>query len=486
MVHLLMIIINQHHQLQQQKLNQNNNNEINNRSSNELQQSTTIQQQPDIPEQQDVPSPVETINDDDKDNDNNDDENEEEVQDPVVTLRRSTRDRRPNPRYFNPDFVNAENLFYSEFGILSPENSFISTLEFLNGNKNNSFAIALSLLHEDKIDEDNILNGLHPLAFMAKANAEDTPNYYQAMNGPDAEGFYKAMQDEMESLESMDPWEEIPITSVPNGKRVLDSTWVFKRKRYPDGSVRSLKARWCVRGDQQIEGVDFFDTYAPVVAWSTVPLLLILSVTLGLATKQVDYTQAFVQADLDDEVYVRMPRGFEKDGYVYRLKKSVYGLRQSPLKFFTTLKKGLEARGFKNSILDPCLFISKDVICVCFVDDCLFFARNTEAIDQVIDNLQKPCPTAFKLKVESDVAGFLGILMQKQNDGTIELLQTGLIDRIITVTGLASSAAKWTPAEHQRAGFVLFSEISPNFGIICPKFGKIFPNFEKLVQDPKK
>ena len=75
-------------------------------------------------------------------------------------------------------------------------------------------------------------------------------------------------------------------------------------------SVRKLKARFCVRGDQQIEGVDFFDTYAPTVAWSTVRLLLILSVTLGLATKQVDYTLAFVHAELEDEVYVEMPRLF--------------------------------------------------------------------------------------------------------------------------------------------------------------------------------
>jgi hypothetical protein len=71
--------------------------------------------------------------------------------------------------------------------------------------------------------------------------------------------------------------------------------------------VKKLKARWCVRGDRQLEGKDFFETYAPVVSWSTVRLLLILSVTLGLATKQVDYTLAFVQADLKEEVYVEMP-----------------------------------------------------------------------------------------------------------------------------------------------------------------------------------
>ena len=99
----------------------------------------------------------------------------------------------------------------------------------------------------------------------------------------------------------------------------------------------------CVWGNQQIEGVDFFDMYALVVAWSTVHLLLILSVILRLVTKQVD-TLAFVQAPpLNEDVYVRMAKGFEQPGHVYKLKKSVYGLCQSPLNFFQYLKSGLEA-----------------------------------------------------------------------------------------------------------------------------------------------
>jgi hypothetical protein len=123
--------------------------------------------------------------------------------------------------------------------------------------------------------------------------------------------------------------------------------------------------RWCVRGDQKIEGIDFFDTYAPVGAWSTVCLLLILSVPLSLSTKQVDQAQAFVQANLEEEIYVQMPRLFEKEGFCYRLKRSVYGLKQAPMRFFHTLKRGLEDHDFRNSKLDTCLFISKDVICIC-------------------------------------------------------------------------------------------------------------------------
>jgi len=252
----------------------------------------------------------------------------------------------------------------------------------------------------------------------------------------------------------MDPWEEVP-RSIPEarGRTILQSTWAFKRKRYPDGRVKKLKARWCVRGDQQIEGEDFFETYAPVVSWSTVRLLLVLTVTLGLVTKQVDYTLAFVHADLEDEVYVEMPKLFERPGYVYRLKKSVYGLRQSPLNFFKCLKEGLENRGFRQSPNDPCLFVSDDVLCLCYVDDCLFFSKDEVAIDRVVWSLRnEDKPIRFQLNEEDDVAGFLGILMNKRDDGSLELLQTGLIDRILRVMGLEDSGTRPTPADIKPLG----------------------------------
>ena len=94
---------------------------------------------------------------------------------------------------------------------------------------------------------------------------------------------------------------------------VLPSTWALKCKRFPDGLVRKLKARFCVRGDKQIDGVNFDgeEIYSPVVNWNTVRLILIMSVILDLKTKQVDYTAAFVHAPIGKlEVYVEMPKGF--------------------------------------------------------------------------------------------------------------------------------------------------------------------------------
>ena len=84
---------------------------------------------------------------------------------------------------------------------------------------------------------------------------------------------------------------------------VLPGTWSFKGKRYPDGCIRQYKDCYCVRGDRQLPGIDFFDTYAPVVAWSTIRLMLTLTAVLELTTKQVDYSNAFAQTPLNEDVY---------------------------------------------------------------------------------------------------------------------------------------------------------------------------------------
>jgi hypothetical protein len=184
------------------------------------------------------------------------------------------------------------------------------------------------------------------MALSMEANAADNPNWNQAMNGPEAEGYWKAMELELEMLISKNAW--VVVKRTP-GMKVIPSTWAFKCKRFPDSLVRKLKSRFCVRGDCQIDGADVFNTYAPVMSWTTIRLLLILSVVLDLATKQVDYTVAFVQAELNEgeQVYVEMPRGFRQAGQILQLQRALYGLKQSPRTWFDHLKHKLKTVGFK-------------------------------------------------------------------------------------------------------------------------------------------
>jgi hypothetical protein len=121
---------------------------------------------------------------------------------------------------------------------------------------------------------------------------------------------------------------------------VIPSTWAFKCKQYPDGRIKKFKARFCARGDKQLKRIDFFETYAPVVPWTTIWLMFILEILLGLKSKHGNVLCAFLHGGLEpgENVYVEMPLGFpqhSKDGTrkVLKLKKTFYGLCQSPQAF---------------------------------------------------------------------------------------------------------------------------------------------------------
>ena len=136
---------------------------------------------------------------------------------------------------------------------------------------------------------------------------EDNPSFDTATRGPFQEEFWQAMRVELNTLiNDFDCWEYVPNP----GSNVLPSTWAFKIKRYPDGRVKKFKARFCARGDRQQEGIDYFETWAPVVQWSTVRIVMILAAKLGLILVQCDITAAFIHGRVTETIYVHQPRVF--------------------------------------------------------------------------------------------------------------------------------------------------------------------------------
>ena len=129
-----------------------------------------------------------------------------------------------------------------------------------------------------------IVNWVHPLFLKAKeaASKEDNPIRCQAMYGPFANEYWKAAVTDVETLEAMNAYIVVDCNEDMN---VLQSTWAFKLKFLCDGLLKKSKAWFCARGDQQIEGIDFGETYAPVVKWTTICLMLILEVLLELNSK---------------------------------------------------------------------------------------------------------------------------------------------------------------------------------------------------------
>ena len=390
---------------------------------------------------------------------------------------RSGRVPKVNRRYFNEDFVNmadADNestlrchrsLAEAEFYLKRKIDGYERDANFVNcvdwssnlsllaeeACRNTTFKQELDAFMDLQYDEDlELMRNLHPLAFAAKASSNDTPSWNEALHGEHTNGFWKAMLKEISTLNALKAWTLTP--RLPHMK-VLPSTWAFRIKRFPTGLVKKLKARICVMGNRQTD-VDPFECYAPVVSWSTVRSMLMLSVLLGLESVQVDYTSAFCQASVKEDIYVSQPRGWKtlnlmglaepfKDGHVLKLNRSLYGLRQSPRNFFEHLKERLESIGFEQSKCDPCLFLKGEITCLVYVDDCLFFGRSRNVLDKAIADLKD---AEMDLNIEDDVAGFLGVLLHKNEDGTVTLTQTGLIDRILSVLGLVSANGTKTPA----------------------------------------
>jgi hypothetical protein len=288
-----------------------------------------------------------------------------------------------------------------------------------------------------------MLEYFNPALLIAIANKDDNPTLKEAMNSPDSAGFMKAMEIEIDTLIRMEAF--IVIDKQP-WMNVVSSVWAFKRKRYPDGSIRKLKARICARGFEQIEGIDYFETFAPVVQWMTVRIILIMTILLNLENKQIDYTAAFMQAPIDHDVYVEMPKLFQVNGKVWKLKRALYGLKDAPRAYFMHTKGKLEELGFRQSDADPCLFISPTVICLIYVDDALFVYKSPKEVDILTQKMKN---LGMLFEEESDVAGYLGVLIDRDPDNdTITLRQSGLAQRIVEALHLDDDTSPTkTPAD---------------------------------------
>jgi hypothetical protein len=216
--------------------------------------------------------------------------------------------------------------------------------------------------------------------------------------------------------------------------------------------MRKNKARFCVRGDKQIAGIDYFESYAPVASWSTIRMVMNLAIQRGWATRQVDFSNAFVHATLKEEVYVELPEMFcdennqgNKDGICLKLNKSLYGLVQAPLSWYNHLQKGLNELDFKVSTLDPGMYYGRGMIIITYVDDTLFFGPDLKAIKGVITKL-KGLGYGLTCK-EGGAIAFLGVtILPDPVSKQLKLTQKGLILKILEATGMSDCNTRGSPA----------------------------------------
>lgn len=162
------------------------------------------------------------------------------------------------------------------------------------------------------------------------------------MDSPQSNEWKLAIEEELDNLERLKTWE---IAKLPRDRDYVDSKWVFKIKRDENGQITTYKARLVAKEFNQREGIDYTQTYAPVASFSIVRLLLAISVTYGWTTRHLDVKSAYLNGQLAEEIYMKVPT-LSKDNKIIKLLRPIYGLKQSGYNWNEELDNFLIGSGF--------------------------------------------------------------------------------------------------------------------------------------------
>ncbi|CAI7843235.1 unnamed protein product [Closterium sp. NIES-54] len=270
-------------------------------------------------------------------------------------------------------------------------------------------------------------------------------SYAEAIEGPYSSQWQAAMDAEMASWMSTGTYvDEVP----PPGANIVSGMWILRVKRLP-GSPPAFKARYVARGFSQRQGVDFFQTFSPTPKMTTLRVLLHVAAQRDYELHSLDFSTAFLQGSLHEEIWLRRPplfTGSFSPGTQWSLRRLVYGLRQAPREWHDTLRTTLAALGFAPSTADPSLFLRTDATLPPFyvleyVDDLVFAAADTEALAHVKSELQKR-HTCTDL---GELASYLGLRITRDRaQRTITLTQSHMVQQVLQRFGFTYSLPQST------------------------------------------
>ncbi|GJX85970.1 putative ribonuclease H-like domain-containing protein [Tanacetum coccineum] len=236
----------------------------------------------------------------------------------------------------------------------------------------------------------------------------------QALNDPD---WVEAMQEEMQQFVHQEVWKLVPL---PEGKTAIGTKWILKNKRDARGIVVRNKARLVAQGHRQEEGIDYDEVFAPVARIEAIRLFLAFASYMGFMVYQMDVKSAFLYGEIDEEVYVTQPKGFEDPfhpKHVYRVVKALYGLHQAPRAWYARLSTFLLKHNYRRGSIDKTLFIkknSRDIILVqVYVDDIIFGSTNKAWCDE-FEVLMKG---EFEMSAMGELTFFLGLQVTQKSNG---------------------------------------------------------------------
>ncbi|RHN73806.1 putative RNA-directed DNA polymerase [Medicago truncatula] len=286
------------------------------------------------------------------------------------------------------------------------------------------------------------ISASHQKFALAITDVSEPSSYKEAST---QECWVKAMETELNALKQNKTW--ILIDTPPNIKPI-GSKWVYKVKHRADGTIERYKARLVAKGYNQVEGLDFFETFSPVAKITTIRTLLALASINSWHLHQLDVNNAFLHGDLQEEVYMSVPQGVQcsKPNQVCKLLKSLYGLKQASRKWYEKLTGFLITQGYKQSNSDHSLFTlhtdTDFTALLVYVDDVILAGTSMNEIDRIKFMLD----SQFKIKDLGKLKYFLGIEVAHSKTG-ISICQRKYCLDLLKDTGLLGSKPLPTPLD---------------------------------------
>ena len=201
----------------------------------------------------------------------------------------------------------------------------------------------------------------HPIAFHAEMMG-DVMYLQQALRQPDASQFVDAVISEVNGHVTNKNWALMKRSEVPKDADVVPSVWSMRRKRdITTNEIKKYKARLNLHGGKQVYGMNYYETYAPVVTWFAIRLLIVIGILFGWALRQVDFIMAYPQAPIECDMYMELPQGIrtsegDSKDYVLKLLKNIYGQKQAGRVWNEFLVEKLRSIGFQPSLINDCVF----------------------------------------------------------------------------------------------------------------------------------
>ncbi|GJQ92982.1 retrovirus-related pol polyprotein from transposon TNT 1-94 [Tanacetum coccineum] len=285
--------------------------------------------------------------------------------------------------------------------------------------------------------------------------------YREAITSKDSDMWIAAMGEEIESLHKNKTWE---LVQLPERRKVVGCKWVFKMKTgLPGSNIVRFKARLVAKGYSQKEGIDYNEIFSPVVRHTSIRVLLSLVAHHDLELEQLDVKTAFLHGDLEEEIYMSQPEGFVvqgKEDYVCKLRKSLYGLKQSPRQWYKRFDSFMVKHGFSRSAYDCCVYHKKApsgslIYLLLYVDDMLVATKDMEEVKKLKILLN----TEFDMKDLGAARKILGMeIIRDRKHGKLFLSQKSYIEKIISRFGMSSAKSVNTPSS---ANFRLSTTCAP-------------------------